>query len=100
MASTVRTEQFPVRNRWTGEAQFTAEISATSYMLTSVKLGLAVKWAVKNKADLSRAYLSGANIARAVLSGANLSGADLSGANLSRADISGANLSRAGHSGA
>ena len=88
MPSTARTEQFPVRNRWTGEVQFTAEISATPDMLTSVKLGLAVKWAVKNKANLSganlsRANLSGADLSRAYLSGAYLSGADLSGANLS-----------------
>ena len=95
MPYTVRTEQFPVRNRWTGEAQFTAEISATSDMLTSVKLGLAVKWAVKNKAvlqgaNLSLADLSGADLSRADLSGAYLSGAYLSGVNLSGADLSGA----------
>ena len=52
------------------------------------------------RADLSRANLSGANLSRADLSWANLSGANLSGANLSRAnlsraDLSGANLSRA-----
>ena len=98
-------EKFPVRNRWTGEVQFTAEISTTPDMMPSMKLGLAVKWAVKNKADLSRADLSRANLSRADLSRANLSradlsgayllGANLSGADLSRADLSGANLSRA-----
>mgnify|MGYP004673161599 CR=1 FL=1 len=47
------------------------------------------------RANLSRAYLSGAYLSRAYLSGANLSGADLSRANLSGADLSGANLSGA-----
>jgi len=61
--------------------------------------------AVKTRADLSWANLSGAdlswaNLSWANLSGANLSGANLSGANLSRADLSGANLSRANLSGA
>ena len=46
-------------------------------------------------ADLSRANLYGANLSRANLYGANLYGANLSGANLSRADLSVANLSRA-----
>ena len=78
-------EKFPVRNRWTGEVQFTAEISTTPDMMPSMKLGLAVKWAVKNKADLSRADLSRANLSRAYLSGADLSRADLSGAYLSGA---------------
>ena len=71
---------------------------------------LAVEAAVKSRADLSRADLSGANLygadlSRAYLSGANLSGADLSraylsGADLSGADLSGANLSTADLSGA
>jgi hypothetical protein len=71
--------------------------------------------AVKAKANLCRAdlsgaylsgaYLSGANLCRADLSGAYLSGADLSGAylsgaNLCRADLSGAYLSGANLSGA
>ena len=47
------------------------------------------------RADLSRADLSGAD-----LSGANLSMADLSGANLSMANLSGADLSGANLSGA
>jgi len=56
-------------------------------------LGMAVKLAIKAKADLSRADLSGADLSWANLSRANLSWANLSGANLSRADLSGANLS-------
>jgi len=87
--------KFDVFNRFSGEVQFTAEIEASDTALSSVKLGLAVRWAVKNRANLSGAYLSGAN-----LSGANLYGANLSGVNLSRANLSGAYLSGANLSGA
>src|SRR3990167_4152220 len=83
--------KFEVRNHWSGEVQFTAEIECEESASTSIKLGLAVKWAVKSGAnlsgaDLSGAYLSGANLSGAYLSGADLSGADLSGAYLSGAD--------------
>ena len=64
------TEKFEVRNRWTDVVQFTAEISVTPNMLPSIKLGLAIKLAIKNSADLSGAYLSGANLRDADLSGA------------------------------
>ena len=81
---------FNVLNRFSGEVQFTAEIDCADDTATSIKIGLAVKWAIKSRADLSGANLSGAN-----LSGADLSGADLSRAYLSGADLSGADLSRA-----
>jgi hypothetical protein len=70
--------------------QFTAEIECAEDASKYLKIGLAVKWAIKNDANLRYADLSGAN-----LSGANLSGADLSGADLRYADLSGANLSGA-----
>ena len=60
--------KFEVRNRFTGSVQFTAEIAAPPTALISIKLGLAVNWAIKNKANLS-----GANLSRADLSRANLS---------------------------
>ena len=82
--------QFEIKNRFTGDVQFTAEIECAADAPMSFKLGLAVRVAVK-----SRAYLSGANLSGANLSGAYLSGAYLSGANLSRANLSGANLSGA-----
>jgi hypothetical protein len=75
--------KFDILNRFTGAVQFTAEISCAEDVLPSVKLGLAVQWAIKRDANLRGADLSGAN-----LSGADLSGADLSGANLSGADLS------------
>ncbi|RVH87803.1 pentapeptide repeat-containing protein [Sinorhizobium meliloti] len=86
-----------ILNRFSGAVQFTAEIECDENAAHSYKIGLAVKWAVKSRAnlsgaDLSGADLSGANLSRANLSGANLSGANLYGANLSRADLSGANL--------
>ena len=91
---------FPIKNRWTGEIQFTATIDASEDTPLGVKIGLAVKWAIGARANLSDAYLSGAylsgaNLSRANLSGANLSDAYLSRANLSRADLSGADLSGA-----
>ena len=80
-------EKYEVRNRWTGEVQFTAEIAVTPDMSPNVKLGLAVQWGAKNDA-----YLSGANLSGAYLSGANLRGADLRGAYLRGADLRGADL--------
>ncbi len=77
----------PVRNRYTNEIQFTAQVDCAPDATISFKLGLAVNWAVKNSANLSSADLSSAN-----LSSANLSSADLSSANLSFADLSSANL--------
>src|SRR3546814_14106043 len=61
-------------------------------MLPSIKLGLAVRGARKNGADLSDAYLRDADLRGADLSGADLSGAYLRGANLSGANLSGAYL--------
>jgi hypothetical protein len=102
--------KFDILNRFSGAVQFTAEIECADDAPRSLKLGLAVKWAIKTKAnlseadlsranlpeaDLSRANLPRANLSWADLSRANLSGMDLSGANLSEADLSEANLSRA-----
>jgi hypothetical protein len=55
---------------------------------------------LRDRVDLSGAYLYGAILSGANLSGADLSGANLSGANLSGADLSGADLSGANLSGA
>jgi hypothetical protein len=92
--------KFDILNRFTGAVQFTAEISCAEDVLPSVKLGLAVQWAIKSDAnlrgaDLSGAHLSGAYLRGADLSDANLRGADLSGANLSGAYLRGADLSDA-----
>lgn len=84
--------QFEIKNRFTGAVQVTAAIDATDDTALSVKIGLAVRWAVKARANLSGANLSGADLKDANLSGADLARADLSGANLARADLGGADL--------
>ena len=84
--------KYEILNRFTGEVQFTADIECDESALKSVKVGLAVKWAVKNNANLSGANLRDAYLSGAYLRGANLSGANLSGANLRGANLSGANL--------
>jgi len=87
--------KYEIKNRFTGEVQFIANIKAKKDDAISAKVGLAVRWAIENKADLSGANLSGAYLSGANLSGADLSGAYLSRAYLSGADLSGADLSRA-----
>ena len=89
--------KYDIHHRWTGNVIVTAEIDCDESASASVKLGLAVRWAVKVRAyladaDLARAYLAGANLARAdlaraYLAGANLAGADLTDANLARANL-------------
>jgi len=87
--------KFAVLNRFSGEVQFTADIDCDASASRSVKLGLAVKWAIENKADLRGADLRGADLRGANLSEANLREADLRGANLSGADLRWADLSGA-----
>lgn len=60
--------KFEIKNRWSGSVIFTAEIECAADAPHSVKLGLAVRVAIK----------SGANLAGADLEGANLTGANLS----------------------
>jgi uncharacterized protein YjbI with pentapeptide repeats len=85
--------KFDILNRFSGAVQFTAEIDCPEDAPTGVKIGLAVRWALKSRANLSGANLKGANLSRANLSGAYLSDANLSGANLSGANLSDVNLS-------
>jgi len=92
--------KYEIKNRFTGDVQFTADIDATEDTLKSVKIGLAVRWAIKSRAYLSDADLSGADLSDANLIGADLIDANLRGANLSRADLIDANLSGADLSGA
>ena len=92
--------KFEVRNRWSGEVQFTAEIEADESTLPSVKLGMALKWAFKSDANLRDADLRDANLRDADLRDADLSGADLSGADLRDANLRDADLRGAYLSGA
>ena len=57
--------KFDVLNRFSGVVQFTAEIECSENEATSVKLGMAVKWAVKARANLAGANLARANLADA-----------------------------------
>jgi hypothetical protein len=94
-----------IRDRWSGEIKFTAEIEANPTMPLGVRIGLAVKWAIKTGADLTGANLTGADLTRADLTRADLTradltGADLTGANLTGADLTGADLTWADLTGA
>ena len=91
---------FDILHRWNGKLVFTAEIEAEDGASRAIKLGLAIRVAVRAKANLRGANLSGADLSWANLSGANLRGAYLSGAYLSWADLSEANLREANLSGA
>ena len=89
--------KYEIRHRLTGTVQFTAEIDCNKTATESVMKGLAVLWAIENRANLRGADLYGANLRGADLRGADLYGADLRGANLygadlRRADLRGANL--------
>ena len=89
--------KYEIRHRLTGTVQFTAEIDCNKTATESVMKGLAVLWAIENRAnlrwaDLRGADLRGADLRGANLYGANLYGADLYGANLRGADLYGADL--------
>ena len=77
--------KFGINNRMTGNVQFTAEIECDKNAPLSIKIGLAVRWAINTGANLAGAYLARANLA-----GANLAGAYLAGAYLADANLAGA----------
>ena len=89
------TIKFAITNRRSGKIQFTAEIDCAGTAARAVKVGLAVRWGLKNKVDLRGADLRRANLRRADLRRADLRRADLRGANLLGADLQGADLSDA-----
>ena len=91
---------FDVFNRWTGAIQFTAQIDCQPGELPSIKMGLAVRWAVKNGARLDGARLDRARLDGASLDGASLDGARLDGARLDGASLDGARLDGARLDGA
>ena len=84
--------EFPIRNCWSGEVQFTAKIEADDTTPTGVKIGLAVQWAIKERADLTSANLTSANLTSADLRSADLTSADLTSANLRYANLTSADL--------
>lgn len=84
--------KFDVENRFSGALQFTAEIDCDEDAALSIKIGLAVKWGLKNNANLRHANLRGASLEFADLRGADLERANLRGASLWGADLRGASL--------
>jgi len=64
--------KFEIKNRWSGEVQFTAEIDADEDTPHGIKVRLAVSWAIKNSANLTDANLTRASLTDANLTAANL----------------------------
>ncbi len=87
--------KYEIKNRFSGEIQFIAEIDCDENTEKSIKIGLAVKWAIENKANLREADLSEANLRKANLREADLRWANLSEANLRKANLREANLYKA-----
>ncbi len=90
-----------IKNRFNNSVIFECEIEKNEEHLSfACMLGICIKKALKNGANLRGANLRGADLRVADLSGADLSGADLRGANLRGADLRGANLRGANLRGA
>ncbi|ENV76233.1 hypothetical protein F944_01704 [Acinetobacter ursingii DSM 16037 = CIP 107286] len=92
------TQNYEIKNRWTGEVLFTCEIP--DGMESGMIARHAVETAIAEGANLRDANLWGANLRGANLWGANLWGANLRGANLWGANLWGANLGDANLRGA
>jgi hypothetical protein len=75
-----------------GDVKFTAEIDCAEEAPTNIKLGLAVKWAIKNRVDLSCTDLQYADLRRAGLQYADLRSAALNHADLRYASLRYADL--------
>ena len=85
--------KYEIKHRYTGAVLFTAELGAEyDNESESIRLGAAVKIAVKAKANLSYSNLSYSNLRGSNLSGSNLSYSDLSGSDLLGSDLSYSNL--------
>ena len=93
--------KYQITSRWdSSKILFEAEIECSADASEGVKLGLAVRAAVKARANLARANLADANLARAYLADAYLADANLAGAYLADANLAGANLADANLAGA
>ena len=93
-----KTETMEIKHRHTGAVLFSARVDVS--LSDGLKIGAAVKLAIKADANLADANLAGANLAGANLAGAILAGANLAGANLARAYLTDANLADAYLAGA
>ncbi|MCU4413290.1 pentapeptide repeat-containing protein [Acinetobacter sp. WU_MDCI_Axc73] len=94
------TQNYEIKNRWTGEVLFSCEIPdgmesgmiARHAVETAIAEGANLRGADLRGADLGVANLRGADLGVANLRDANLGGANLRGANLRGADLRDANL--------
>jgi|GEM_PF-4833412 len=93
-----KTETMEIKHRYTGAVLFSARVDVS--LSDGLKIGAAVKLAIKADANLADANLAGANLAGANLADANLAGANLAGANLARAYLARAYLTDANLAGA
>ena len=84
------TQNYEIKNRWTGEVLFSCEIP--DGMESGMIARHAVETAIAEDANLRDANLGDANLGGANLGGANLWGANLRDANLGDANLGGANL--------
>ena len=85
--------KFDVLNRFSDDVQFTAEIDCDENVSRSIRLGLAVEWALKTATNLRGSDLSGSDLSDSNLSYSNLRGSNLSYSNLSYSDLRGSDLS-------
>ncbi|NMG64346.1 pentapeptide repeat-containing protein [Azoarcus indigens] len=94
-------QKYQIKNRWTGAVMFECGLSAeVAAGAEGLKIGFAIKAALKVGANLGDAYLRGAYLRGADLGGAYLGGANLGGAYLRGANLGGANLGDADLGGA
>ena len=92
---TVKQSYTITRRPWSSLPPITVEIECAATTPEGVKLGLAVRVAVGQNANLADANLARANLAGADLASADLASANLAGANLADANLAGADLARA-----
>ena len=86
------TIKFGIKNRFTNEVMNTTEIDCDASTSQSIKLGLAVKWVIKNGGDLRGCDLSNSDMRGCDLRYCNLRGCDISNSDLSNSDISNSDL--------
>ena len=86
------TIKFGIKNRFTNEVMNTTEIDCDASTSQSIKLGLAVKWVIKNGGDLSNSDISNSDLRGCDLINCNLRGCDISNSDLRGCDISNSDL--------
>lgn len=94
------TETFYIRNIYTNAVKVAVKIECDPDTPRSIKLGLAVKAAIKERANFNSANLPEANLSRADLSMANFNEACLYKANFIKANLTNANFAWANLTGA